>query len=157
VILALLAVLPALLPAGHGWQVGTARVATPGCVRCVQTESWASTLAYVDPPNQFPPHRTMARMRRHDVVIQVLRSWEPDPPGWVHERRPLRIVRSRIHANFEGNTTHDRVSLWSGATWRAGSFVSVMVLFGSAAPDAHDIRRAQRELDAARYAPWRLG
>jgi hypothetical protein len=32
-----------------------------------------------------------------------------------------------------------------------------MVLFGSPAPDARDLRRAQRELDGTRYAPWRLG
>ena len=30
-----------------GWYVGEARVATPGCVRCVQIASWASTIPYL--------------------------------------------------------------------------------------------------------------
>ena len=152
----LAAVVPALLPAGHGWHVGSARIDTVGCPRCVQTDSWASTLRYADPPNQFPPHRTMARMGPHDLVIQVIRSWEPNAPGWMHDQHPLRIVRSQIHANFEGNTTHERVALWSGATWRAGSFVSVMVLFGSPVPTTRDVARAQHELDGTRYIPWQL-
>jgi hypothetical protein len=150
------ALLPALLPGGHGWHTGAARVDTAGCARCVQTFSRASTARYRDPPNQFPPHRTMAGMRSADIVIQVVRSWEPDPPTWMHERRPLRIVRSQIHSNFEGNTTHARVSLWSTSTWRAGSFVTVMVLFGRPVPTAADVVRAQRELDATRYPRWRL-
>jgi hypothetical protein len=153
----LLAVVPALLPAGHGWHVGATQVPAAGCPRCVQTFSRASTVPYRDPPNQFPPHETMTRMGPRDIVVQVVRSWEPDPPSWMHERRPLRIVRSQVHANFEGNTTHARVSLWSSSTWRAGSFVTVMVLFGSAAPTAGDVARAQHELDAARYPRWKLG
>jgi hypothetical protein len=99
----------------------------------------------------------MAAMRKDDIVVQVTRSWEPDPPSWVHDRRPLRILPSEVHANFEGNTTHARVSLWSSATWRAGSFVMVMVLFGSPDPTAAEIARAQRELDAALYPRWQLG
>ncbi len=104
-------------------------------------------------PNDFP-HRTMARLAADDLIVQVLRSWEPSPPRWVFKKRPLRIRRPQIHASFEGNTTHGRVSLWSGATWRNGSFVQVYVFFGSPSPSATAIARAQRELNGTSFPRW---
>jgi hypothetical protein len=147
---------PAQLRSGNGWLVGTARITNPGCAGCVQTESWASTIRYRDPPNQLPPHRTMAAMHAHDIVVHVTRAWEPSPPLWTLHRRPLRIDRPQITASFEGNTTRGRVSLWEATTWRAGSFVSVWVLFGTAVPTAADMVRAQTELNAAVFAPWKI-
>jgi len=146
---------PATLPAGPGWHVGSARVSAAGCARCVQTESWAATVAYRDGPNEFP-HRTMAILPRDGIIVDVSRSWQPSSPAWMLERHPLRIIRSAIHADFEGNTTHGRVSLWLGSTWRAGSFVSVYVYFGSPEPAPAVVARAQAELDSARYGIWRL-
>ena len=144
---------PAELPA-TGWHVGSARVA--GCVGCVQTESWASTIAYRDPANQLPPHRTMAVLPRDGVIVHVTRSWEPSPPAWVHLKHPLRIAPREITASFEGDTTAGRVSRWTGTTWRAGSHVSVWVVFGRPAPTAAQIRTAQAELDGGVFAPWRI-
>jgi hypothetical protein len=146
---------PAALPRGHGWHVGTARIASASCPRCVQVDSWGSTIRYRDAPNDFP-HRTMARLGRDDLIVQVLRSWEPSPPRWVLTRRPLRIRRSQIHASFEGNTTHGRASLWSSATWRNGSFVQVYVFFGSPSPGAAAIARAQSELDHTSFPRWTI-
>jgi hypothetical protein len=73
----------------------------------------------------------------------------------VHQTRPLRIARSAV-GSFEGNTTRGRVSRWLGTTWRAGSFVSVWVLFGRPTPTAAQIRKAQNELDHSVLAPWRI-
>jgi len=146
---------PAALPYAAGWQVGSARIATAGCARCVQTESWASTVHYADPPNQLPPWRTLAALPRHGALVHVTRAWEPSPPSWFHRRRPLRIVRAAIHSNFEGNADA-RVSLWSTSTWRAGSYVTVWVFFGAPVPPAADVGRAQAELDRAAFAPWHL-
>jgi hypothetical protein len=145
---------PARLPPA-GWHVGSARVS--GCAGCVQTESWASTIPYRDPANQLPPHRTMGALPRGGVIVHVTRSWEPSPPAWVHQVRPLRIARRSVTGSFEGNTTGGRVSRWTGATWRAGSYVSVWVLFGRPSPTAAQIRQAQSVLDRAVFAPWRIG
>jgi hypothetical protein len=148
---------PARLPAAGGWRVGSTRVSSAGCAGCVQTESWAATVAYRDAPGQLPPHRTMAALTSGGVIVHVTRSWEPSPPAWVHESHPLGITRRAVTASFEGNTTRGRVSLWTGATWRAGSFVSVWVLFGRPAPSAAQIRAAQTELDRTVFAAWRIG
>jgi hypothetical protein len=145
---------PARLSAA-GWHVGSARA--PACGGCVQTESWASTIPYRDPADQLPPHRTMATLPRDGVIVHVTRSWEPSPPPWVREVHPLRITTRATTASFEGNTTRGRVSRWLGSTWRAGSSVSVWVLFGRPAPTASQIRNAQSELDRTVFAPWRIG
>jgi hypothetical protein len=96
----------------------------------------------------------MAALPHDGIIIHVTRSWEPSPPKWVHRVRPLRIQPNAIHPNFEGNTTGGRVSLWMASTWRAGSYVSVWVLFGSPRPSRAAVRRAQARLDGARFAPW---
>lgn len=144
---------PALLPHAQPWHVGTRRVASAGCPRCIQVDSWGATVPYRDAPNDFP-QRTMAVLGKNDVIIQVIRSWEPSPPRWVYTRRALRIRRSQIHANFEGNTTHGRVSLWSASTWRNGSLVQVYVFFGSSTPRPETVARAQRELDRTAFPRW---
>ena len=146
---------PALLPHGPGWHVGTANVRSGSCVRCVQQFSRASTVTYLDAPNDFP-QKTMGTLEADDVILQVTRSWEPSPPKWEFERHPLRIVRSQIHANFEGNTTHGRVSEWLTSTWRNGSLVGVYVFFGSPVPSASTVARAQRELRGTRFATWTI-
>lgn len=147
---------PARLPTA-GWHVGSARVSGAGCVGCVQTESWASTVVYRDPPDQLPPHRTMTSLSRDGVIVHVTRSWEPSPPAWVRQVHPLRITARATTASFEGNTTHGRVSRWTGATWRAGSYVGVWVLFGRARPTASQVRAAQAALDHTAFAPWHIG
>ena len=146
---------PARLPERGAWSVGSARLPTAGCARCIQTESWASTTPYADPPNQLPPWHTLARLQRHGILVHLTRSWEPSPPAWVFRKRPLTIVRSAIHANFEGNADA-RVSLWSASTWRAGSYVTAWVFFGAPVPSAADVARAQAELDGTRFPTWHV-
>jgi hypothetical protein len=146
---------PALLPDGHGWDVGSASVRSHSCSRCVEKFGRASTVRYLDAPNNFP-EKTMATLGADDVILQVIRSWEPSPPKWEFERHPLRIVRSQIHAGFEGNPTHGRVSEWITSTWRNGSLVQVYVFFGSPVPTASTVARAQRELSGTRFAGWTI-
>ncbi len=146
---------PAVLPGGAGWHVGVARIAAAGCPRCVQTASWASSVPYADPPNQLPPWRTLAALPRHGSLVHVTRAWEPSPPRWIYRTRPLRIVRAAVHSNFEGNAGA-RVSVWSASTWRAGSYVTVWVFFGTPAPPASNVARAQAELDRTSFPPWHL-
>lgn len=145
---------PAQLPRTVGWHVGAARVATPGCARCVQTASWASTIPYRDRPIDFP-QRTITVLPARGIVIWLMRSWQPAPPAWMLRRYPLRIRRSAIRENFEGNPTNGRVSQWLASTWRGGSFVTVYAFFGSPTPSAAAVRHAQAELDGMRLAPWR--
>jgi hypothetical protein len=147
---------PARLSAA-GWHVGTARVVNPGCRGCVQTASWAATVTYRDPPDQLPPHRTMAALARGGIIVHVTRAWEPSPPAWMLARHTLRIARAAVSASFEGNTTRGRMSRWTGTTWRAGSYVSVWVIFGRASPTVAQTRAAQAELDRTVLAPWRIG
>jgi hypothetical protein len=144
---------PAALPHAAGWHTGTARIANESCPRCIQVDSWAATVPYRDAPNDFP-HRTMATLGPTDVIIQITRSWEPSAPRWEHTKRPLRIRRAEIHANFEGNTTHGRVSLWINSTWRNGSLVEVYVFFGSSNPRSDVVARAQHELVGTRFPAW---
>ena len=146
---------PAAMPREPGWHVGAAHVTPPGCPRCVQTASWASTVRYRDAPNDLP-HKTMATLGPSDLIVLVDRSWQPSPPAWMLQRHPLRIIRAQIHANFEGFTRPGRFSVWSAATWRNGSFVTVDVFFGSPTPTAAAIARAQRELELTRFALWSI-
>ena len=152
-LIALVLAPPASLPARQGWHVDRARLKDAGCAGCLQTWSRASTVPYRDAPNDLP-HRTMAALPRRGIIILVSRSWEPSPPGWMHRRRPLRIVSAAITASFEGNTTNGRVSRWQASTWRAGSFVTVYVLFGSPVPAPATVARAQAELDGTTFDPW---
>lgn len=156
VLLAALAIAPpAAFPHARGWHVGAARIRSTGCTRCVQVDSWASTVRYRDPPNDVP-QRTMTALGPRDSILFVLRSWQPAPPRWTLERHPLRIERSAIHAGFEGNPTKGRVSMWAGTTWRGGSFVQVYAYFGSPQPSVATDARTQRELDAARFPRWTI-
>jgi hypothetical protein len=145
----------AVLPRQPGWHLGAARIKSSSCPRCVQVDSWGATVPYLDTPNDFP-HRTMATLGSNDLIIQLIRSWEPSPPKWTYTKRALRIRQAQIHADFEGNTTHGRVSLWSSATWRNGSFVQVYVFFGSPTPNTRLIARAQRELDHTTFPNWTI-
>jgi hypothetical protein len=145
---------PAMLPQRPGWQVGGVRVPTQGCARCVQTESWASTIPYRDRPMDFPQH-TITVLPPRGIVIHVTRSRRPLPPSWMLRRNRLRIVRGAIRGNFEGNPANGRVSQWLAATWRAGSFVTVYVFFGVPRPSAALVGRAQAELDGMRLPVWR--
>lgn len=152
---ALVIAAPAVLPHSHGWSGGTARIPNSSCPRCVQVDSWVSTVRYRDAPNEFP-HKTIATLGPADAILIVIRSWQPAPPVWMKRQHPLRIERSQIHANFEGNTTHGRVSLWAATTWRNGSAVEVYVYFGSPVPSRAAVKRVQRELDAARFPRWSI-
>jgi hypothetical protein len=146
---------PALLQHGSGWDVGAASIRSHSCPRCVEKLSHASTVRYLDAPNDFP-QKTMETLGRDDVILQVTRSWEPSPPNWEFKRRPLRILRSQIHAGFEGNPTHGRVSQWIASTWRNGSLVQVYVFFGSPVPTASTVARAQCEVSRTRFATWTI-
>jgi hypothetical protein len=155
-LLTLLVIAPAAaLPHDPGWHVGSARIPNGSCPRCVQVDSWSATVPYRDKPNDFP-QRTMARLGRNDVIIQISRSWQPSMPRSLLKRHPLRIAEKEIHPNFEGNTTHGRVSLWATSTWRNGSFVTVYVFFGSPRPTSTVVARAQHELDNTRFATWSI-
>lgn len=145
---------PAQLPKAPGWHVGSARLRDAGCPRCVQTESWAATVSYRDPPNQLPPWKTLKALRSGGLVVHITRSWQPTEPASALRKHPLRILRAQIHANFEGNTAAGRVSLWSASTWRSGSVVTVWVFFGSAQPASPLIARAQSEIDRAKLPAW---
>jgi hypothetical protein len=146
---------PALPPHGSGWHLDAASIRAYSCPRCVEKFSRASTVRYLDAPNDFP-QKTMETLGRDDVILQVVRSWEPSPPNWVFEQHSLRIVRSQIHAGFEGNPTHGRVSQWIASTWRNGSLVQVYVFFGSPVPTASTVALAQRELSGTRFATWTI-
>jgi hypothetical protein len=68
----------------------------------------------------------------------------------------LHIKRTQVRANFEGNTTPGRVSLWSASTWRNGSYVTVWVFFGSPRPDSTLIARAQTEIGRVKLPAWHI-
>ena len=145
----------AVLPHAGSWNGGSARIPTSGCTRCIQVDSWAATVRYRDAPNEVP-WKAAAALGPGDAAILLIRSWQPSRPSWMTQRHPLRILRSQIHSNFEGNTEQGHVSMWGAYTWRNGSGVQLYVYFGSPRPSRNAIRRAQRELDATRFPNWTI-
>lgn len=126
-----------------------------GCSGCVQVDSWAATVRYRDAPNEVP-WKTAATLGPRDVTILLIRGWQPSRPAWMLQQHPLRILRSHIQSNFEGNPQRGHLSMWSGYSWRNGSAVQVYVYFGSPRPSPEVVRKAQRELDATRFPSWSI-
>ena len=127
-----------------GWHVGSTRA--HACVgvsakRCVQAEAWASTVRYRDCPDCVPPHRTLAKLPRDGIVIQL--SYGRERPS----RTPLAPWPPRIVPHpgpFDGVPA--RLSLF-GKSGRTGATEwSLYVWFGRRHPTPDQIARATAEL-----------
>jgi hypothetical protein len=142
---------PARFGAASGWFAG----ARGGTLRAEggQTESWAATVPYRDPPLQLPPTRTLARLRPGGAVIWV--SLSRDSAFRTRPMNSLRIRRRLISNNFEGLPRGG--GLFRATLHRSSYDVDVWVFFKTARPSPRAIARAQAELDLLRLPTWPRG
>ena len=129
-----------------GWHVGTQPNQTcPGVSRsrCVQSNGWASTVAYRDCGDCVPPHRTLAALPPEGIVIQELNGTER--PLKIGQRPwPPRIHMREVTGPFEGEPPQYGVFQY---TARTGSVErSLFVWFGRPHPTAQQLARANAEL-----------
>jgi len=145
----LLALVPVTFPARPGWYTGRAPAhACPGVSvrRCVQAESWASTTPFRDCAGCFP-HRTLARLPRDGVVIQLTLAVEHPTVLRRALRRPLTIRASEVSGPFEGAPARIGVFQTSG---RIGRYeLLAIVFFGRLRPTTRQLAAANAELRAA--------
>jgi hypothetical protein len=145
-------VAPARFPARPGWHVGTggrARVRAEG----EQTESWAATVPWRDPPNQAPPHRTLARLPRDGIAIYLDLWRDSRDPSWANRlMNSLRIDPRKISGPFEGVPA--RFGLYRASVPHGRYTLDLWVFFGRAHPSRAAVRRAQAELDDVRLPVW---
>lgn len=143
--------LPARFPPRAGWFAaarGGTLLAEGG-----QTETWAATLPYRDPPLQIPPHRTLSRLPVDGVIIWV--SLSRDSALRAQTTNSFRIRRPLISSSFEGLPRG--VGLYRATVRRRAYDVSLWVFFKTVHPAASVIANAQRELDSLQFPRWPAG
>jgi hypothetical protein len=143
--------LPARFPARPGWFVGAegGKLYAEGG----QTETWAATVPYRDPPMQIPPHRTLGRLPNDGIIIWVMLSRDSaHRTGPVY---PLRIQPRFITNSFEG--LRPGIGLYRASTGKTGYELDLWLFFKTVHPAPNVIARAQEELDRLRLPVWPAG
>jgi hypothetical protein len=134
---------------GADWHVGAGRV--HGCVgvppsRCVEASAWAATVPLRDCAGCIP-HRTLARLPRDGIVIQLTvareRPLHGTPGPW-----PVRLRRADVEAGFEGVPARYGVAQLERTS--GGVEHVVWVWFGRAHPTAEQLARANEQLQSVR-------
>jgi hypothetical protein len=142
---------PARFPTQPGWfagERGGTLLAEGG-----QTETWAATVPYRDPPLQIPPHRTLRRLPAGGIIIWVMLS--RDSAVRLEPLNSLRISRRLITSSFEGLPRG--IGLYRADVRRRPYDISVWVFFKGVHPASSVIARAQAELDRLRLPTWPPG
>lgn len=142
---------PARFPMEPGWFVGArgGKLLAEGG----QTETWAATVPYRDPPLQIPPHRTLRRLAPDGIILWV--SLSRDSALRQRPFNSLRIRRRLISNNFEGLPRG--IGLYRAVVRRPPYDVGLWVFFKSVRPAPRTIARAQTELDRLRLPAWPAG
>jgi hypothetical protein len=143
--------LPARFPSEPGWFVGArgGKLLAQGG----QTETWAATVRYRDPPLQIPPVRTLRRLAPDGIIIWV--SLSRDSAVRLRPSNSLHIRRSLVSNNFEGLPRG--IGLYRAAVRRPAYDIDLWVFFKSICPSRRVITRAQAELDRLRLPAWPAG
>jgi hypothetical protein len=143
--------LPARFPSEPGWFVGArgGKLLAQGG----QTETWAATVRYRDPPLQIPPVRTLRRLAPDGIIIWV--SLSRDSAVRLRPSNSLHIRRSLVSNNFEGLPRG--IGLYRAAVRRPAYDIDLWVFFQSIRPSRRVITRAQAELDRLRLPAWPAG
>jgi hypothetical protein len=142
---------PARFPGARGWFVGarSGKLLAEGG----QTESWAATVPYRDPPLQIPPTRTLGRLGPNGTIIWV--SLSRDSALRMRPVNSLHIRRNLISNNFEGLPRG--IGLFRATVRRSAYDLDVWVFFKTAHPTPPTVARAQTELDRLRLPVWPNG
>jgi hypothetical protein len=143
---------PATFAPASGWSTGTSGL-TDVEPEGEQTTTWASTVAYRDAPDQFPPHETLAALPPDGIAIV---AWLSRAPGRRSElpagAPPFRLDEAQT-SSFEG-VPDDRATYRILARAPDRFDVTLWVFFGRANPDSAQLARAQAELDRLRLPDW---
>jgi hypothetical protein len=142
---------PARFPAGRGWLVGArgGKLLAEGG----QTETWAATVPYRDPPLQIPPHRTLRRLAPDGSIIWVMLS--RDSAVRLRPSNSLHIRRQLISDNFEGLPRG--IGLYRATVRRRTYDLDLWVFFKTVRPASRVTSLAQAELDRLRLPAWPAG
>jgi hypothetical protein len=142
---------PAHFTPTAGWQLREGKA--HACVgvsasRCSQVASVASTTRFRD-CLECLPHRTVAAMRAKDIAIQLTVTIERP----IRTKRtfawPPRVTGRTVAAPFEG--LPGRIGVYQGATVVGRRELSVIVFFGRPIPTTRQLKRANAELQRARF------
>jgi len=150
--ISLLNVTPPRFQSAPGWHVGS--TPTKSCVgvtrgRCVMAVAWASTVPYLDCPDCFPPHKTLATLPPDGIVIQLTDAQERPPYGqpgsWPTQLQASQVIRGP----FEGEPASiSMIQLVVRSPHDVEHFLYVW--FGQAQPTADQLARANAELRTVR-------
>jgi hypothetical protein len=142
---------PARFPVEPGWFVGArgGKLLAEGG----QTETWAATARYRDPPLQIPPVRTLRSLAPDGVVVWV--SLSRDSAVRLRPWNSFHIRRRLISNEFEGLPRG--IGLYRATVLRPGYDIDLWVFFKSVRPSARAIAGAQAELDRLRLPAWPAG
>jgi hypothetical protein len=143
---------PATFASAPGWYTGTsgpADIEPEG----EQTTSWAATVPYRDPPDQFPPHETLAALPPDGIAIVVWLSRSPGSGGELPVEEPPFQLADAERGSFAG-VPADRATYRIGASMRGGADVTIWIFFGRPDPSDKQLDRAQAELDSLRLPDW---
>lgn len=139
---------PATFAAAQGWYAGTsgpAQIEPDG----EETSSWVSTVPYRDPPNQFPPHETLAALPPDGIAIVAWLLRNPGSRSELPARQPPFELAQAHEGPFEG-VPSDRAT-YQIAARVAGRFdLTLWTFFGRPQPTREQLERAQAELDRLR-------
>jgi hypothetical protein len=139
---------PAHFAQRPGWHVGAGRVhACPGVprARCVQVTSRASTVPWRD-CTECLPHKTLARLPRDGVAIQLTLAREHRPPPGALSWPPR--LRAGEAQGLEGLPA--RIGTIQRTGRLGGSYAGLVVFFGRPHPTPRQLARADAELASAR-------
>lgn len=142
---------PARFPVEPGWFVGArgGKLLAEGG----QTETWAATVRYRDPPLQIPPVRTLRSLAPDGVVIWV--SLSRDSAVRLRPSNSLHIRRRLISNDFEGLPRG--TGLYRATVRRPAYDIDLWVFFRGVRPSTRAIASAQAELDRLRLPAWPAG
>jgi hypothetical protein len=118
-----------------------------------QTETWAASVRYRDPPLQIPPVRTLRALAPDGIIIWV--SLSRDSAVRLRPSNSLHIRRSLISNNFEGLPRG--IGLYRATARRPAYDIDLWVFFKTIRPSPRVIARAQAELGRLRLPAWPAG
>jgi len=139
---------PATFVSARGWYTGTsgpAQIEPSG----EHTSSWASTVPYRDPPNQFPPHETLAALPVDGIAIVAWLSRNPGGRSELPARGPPFELAQAQAGSFEG-VPSDRATYQIAAHVPGRFDVTLWIFFGRSHVTREQLDRAQGELDRLR-------
>jgi hypothetical protein len=142
---------PATFASADGWNVGTSGPADEQADG-QQTWTWASTVSYLDEPQQFPPSKTLEHLPPDGIVVDVMLYGPTDHAGTAEP--PFRIAQAEREYPWEGQIGEIPLYAIGGRVSGQPYEVQISVLFGRNQPTEDQIVRADAELARLKLPDW---